>query len=400
MFLPLLAALAIVIAAAKLGGWLAGRLRQPVVLGKLLAGLLLGPSIFNLFGLEYFQQAHVTDALHEFGELGVIFLMFAAGLEVQLSDLVQAGKPAVLAGTLGVVVPLAFSLVFIPLGYDGLHALFFGIVMAATSVSISAQTLLELGRLRTREGFTLLGAAVVDDVLAIAVLSVFLALTQSQAGGIWGVLWILTRMVLFLGGAFWLGTWLLPHAVHWVEKQHLPISEPVISLVVISILAFAWASEFIGGVAAITGAFIAGVTLASSQIKEKIARGIHTLAYAFFVPIFLVSIGLNADARTLTMGDIGLVAVACVVAITSKVIGAGLGAKLGGLPNAAAWRVGIGMISRGEVGLIVAQVGLAAGLLPRSGFTAVVLMVLITTLITPPLLRWVFREEQPVAQKT
>lgn len=392
MFLPLLAALAIVLTTAKLGGWLAGALRQPVVLGKLLAGLLLGPSILNVFSLDYFQQAHVTDALHEFGELGVIFLMFAAGLEMQIADLMQAGKPAVLAGILGVVVPIGLGLLLLPFGYDLSAALFLGIVMAATSVSISAQTLLELGRLRSREGFTLLGAAVVDDVLAIAVLSVFLALTQSGAGGGWGVVWILVRMALFLGGAFWLGTWLLPQAVAWVEERHLPISEPVISLVVISILIFAWASEFVGGVAAITGAFIAGVALASSPVREKITRGIHTLAYAFFVPIFLVSIGLAADARTLTWGDIGLVGVVCVIAIVSKLIGAGLGAKLGGLPGQAAWRVGLGMVSRGEVGLIVAQVGLATGVLPASSFTIMVLMVLITTLITPPLLRWAFRE--------
>ncbi|MGQ0603845.1 MAG: cation:proton antiporter [Anaerolineales bacterium] len=391
MILPFLAALALVIAAAKLGGWASARLGQPVVLGNLLAGLLLGPSLLNVFDAPYFQQAHVTEALHEFGELGVIFLMFTAGLEIQLSDLVQARRPAMLTGVLGVVVPLGLGVaIALPFGYDLQRSFFIGIVMAATSVSISAQTLMELGRLRSREGLTLLAAAVVDDVLAIAVLSTFVALALEPNGSPLVVVWILARMILFLGGAFLLGSWLLPRAVRWVEDRDLPIGEPVISLVIVVILLFAWASEFVGGVAAITGAFIAGVALSNSPLKERIERGIHVIAYAFFVPIFLVSIGLQTDARSLSANDLGFVIAVVLIAIVSKLAGAGLGARLGGMSWRSALRVGVGMISRGEVGLIVASVGVNAGLIGPQAFTAVVLMVLATTLITPPLLRLVF----------
>lgn len=395
MIVPLLSALAIVIASAKLGGWAFSALRQPVVLGKLLVGLLLGPSLLNIFGAEYFQKAHVTEALHEFGELGVIFLMFVAGLEVQLSDFSKAGKPAVLSGVLGVVFPIILgSLVVLPFGYALEQAIFLGIVMAATSVSISAQTLMEMGRLRSREGLTLLGAAVVDDVLAIAVLSTFLAFALGEGANAVELVWILLRMALFLVGAFVFGMWFLPRAARWVEDKRLPISEPVMSLIVVSILFFAWASEAVGGVAAITGAFIAGVALASSPLKEKIERGVHTLAYSFFVPIFLVSIGLAANARSLSVNDLGLTLMISLIAIISKLIGAGLGARLGGMSGGESLRVGIGMISRGEVGLIVASVGVGAGILTSASFTSIVLMVLITTLITPPLLRWAFHGKE------
>jgi Kef-type K+ transport system membrane component KefB len=162
-------------------------------------------------------------------------------------------------------------------------------------------------------------------------------------------------------------------------------------LVVVSILAFAWASEALGGVATITGAFVAGVALSGSTVKDDIEHGIHTLIYAFFVPIFLVSIGLAANARALSGSQVVLTAVITLVAIFSKLIGSGLGARLGGLSWLEAGRVGTGMISRGEVGLIVAGVGISTGILDTDMFTIVVVMVLVTTLVAPPLLRLAFR---------
>jgi Kef-type K+ transport system membrane component KefB len=286
---------------------------------------------------------------------------------------------------LGALSAMAFGMAVTP-------ALFVGIVLAATSVSISAQTLMELGQLRSREGLTMLGAAVVDDVLAIAVLSVFVALALEGTSNLLGLVWIILRMVLFLVGAFLLGTWVLPRAARWVEDNNLPISESVVSLVVVSILSFAWASEVVGGVAAITGAFIVGVTLSTSSVKDTIERGVHTLAYAFFVPIFMVSIGLAADLRSIVSGNgLWLALIISLVAVVSKFAGAGLGAKLGRMSWSEALRVGVGMISRGEVGLIIASIGLRAGLLDSTGFATMVLMVLITTLSTPPLLRLMFQ---------
>lgn len=191
---------------------------------------------------------------------------------------------------------------------------------------------MELGWLRSREGLALLGAAVVDDVLAIAVLSAFVAFAL-EGGSSWlSIAWIVLRMVLFLAGAFALGMWLLPRAARWVEDHDLPVAEPVVSLIVVSILVFAWAAEVVGGVAAITGAFMAGVALSTSPLKGKIARGIHTLAYAFFVPIFLVGIGLSADLQALFTGDgLWLAVAVSAVAVVSKFVGAGLGAKIGSL---------------------------------------------------------------------
>jgi Kef-type K+ transport system membrane component KefB len=393
--IPLLLALTIVIAAAKIGGWLSNRLGQPAVLGELVVGLLLGPSVFNVFGQPYFEETHTVETLRELGELGVIFLMFAAGLEIHLSDFVRAGKPAVLAGVLGVLVPIGLGVVAaLPFGYEISQALFLGIVLAATSVSISAQTLIELGYLRSREGLILLGAAVVDDVLAIAILSAFVAIEGGGNGGILGLVWIIVRMLLFLVGSFLLGRWLLPGMAKWVER--LPVSEAVMSFVIVSVLAFAWASEAIGGVAAITGAFIAGVALSNSRPKDEIKRGIHTLTYALFVPVFLVGIGLTANARLLSASDLNFTIVISLIAILSKLIGASVGAKLGGTKWAEALRVGVGMISRGEVGLIVAGVGVTAGVIEADVFTIVVIMVLVTTLAAPLLLRLAFRGKEAV----
>lgn len=391
--IPILLALAVVIAAAKLGGWLSNQVGQPAVLGELAIGLLLGPSVLNIFGQPYFEEVHTVDTLHELGELGVIFLMFAAGLEIHLSDFVKTGKPALFAGVLGVVVPIGLGLaVALPFGYDVNEALFLGIVLAATSVSISAQTLMELGFLRSLEGLILLGAAVVDDVLAIAVLSAFVAINTAGGGGILSLTWIIVRMFLFLVGAFFLGRWLLPRLMQWADRLH--VSEGIMSFAVVSVLIFAWASEAVGGVAAITGAFIVGVALSTSQAKDVLEDGIHTLTYAFFVPIFLVGIGLTANARLLSANDITLTIAICVVAVLSKVIGAGGGAKLGGTTWAQALRVGVGMVSRGEVGLIVAGVGVTSGVIGADVFTVVVIMVLVSTLVTPFLLRLVFRGKE------
>ncbi len=394
MIVPLLLALALVISMAKLGGIASTRIGQPAVLGGLVVGLLLGPSVLNVFGIHYFESVHVSETLHTLGELGVIFLMFVAGLETQLSDLVKTGKPAALTGTSGVIVPIILGAVAVlAFGYSLSQAIFVGIVLSATSVSISAQTLMELGKLRSREGMTLLGAAVVDDVLAIIVFSGFIAISQGGAGNLTSLIWIVVRIAIYLVGASVLGIWLLPRAVRWVEK--VPVSAPVTNLVIVSFLIFAWAAEAIGGVAAITGAFIAGVALSGSTLKHQIEHNIHPMAYSFFVPIFLVSIGLSADISSLSINDYGLAAVICVVAIVSKVVGAGFGAKLGNMSWKESLRVGVGMISRGEVGLILAGIGLrTTHVISDNIFTVVVLMVLVTTIVTPPLLRWAFTEKE------
>ncbi len=395
-FLQLIFSLMVIITAAKAGGWLAVRLRQPAVLGELLIGVLLGPSLLDLLHWPFLinpTESHLlTEAVYELAELGVVCLMFLAGLEVEVHEMRRAGRVATLAGVSGVIVPLALgSLAVLPFGYQGNAAFFVGIILAATSVSISAQTLLELGVLRSREGIALLGAAVVDDVLVILLLSVFVALAASDAG-LAAVPLVLLRMVLYLGVAFAASFLLLPRLAHWADRQ--PVSEGLAALVLVAALTFAWTAEVGGGLAAITGAFIAGVGLSRSHLRAEIARGMHTITYAFLVPIFFVSIGLKTDTHLLTGPNVLLAAVLVVVAVVSKVIGSGLGARLGGFTNHQALRVGLGMVSRGEVGLIVATVGVDAGIIEPNLFAIVTIIVLITTLVTPLFLRQAFAKKE------
>jgi len=245
--------------------------------------------------------------------------------------------------------------------------------------------LMELGVLRSPGGVALLGAAVVDDILAILMLSVFIALAGGGGGGAASILWVVARLTLYLALALAAGIWLIPRLTRWVER--LPISEGVMALVVVVALLYGWAAEVLGGVAAITGAFLAGLSFARTPLREHITQGMHTLTYAWLVPVFFVSIGLEADARAMGAGGSLFMLVLILVAVLSKVLGGGMGARLGGFDNRQALRLGVGMVSRGEVGLIVASLGLKAGLISEGAFAGVVIMVLATTLLTPIMLR-------------
>ena len=395
-FLQLTLALAIIILAAKAGGWISTRLRQPAVMGELIVGLVLGPSVIDLVHLSVFGDSKLLlEEIHDLAALGVVFLMFTAGLEVELTEMLRAGRASLLSGALGVVAPLLLGVLSaLPFGYHGDAVWFVGIILTATSVSISAQTLLELGVLRTREGLTLLGAAVVDDVLVLLLLSVFLALTVN-AGSDGALLLVIVKMVLYLTLSGLLGWFVLPRLVAWVNRQ--PISEGLTAIVLISTLIFAWSAEVMGGLAAITGAFIAGVGLGRSHLRQTIEDKMHVITYGFLVPVFFVSIGLDANVREITGSTLPFLLILFIVAMLSKVIGAGSGARLAGMSNKEALRVGVGMISRGEVGLIVAGIGVRDNIIPPEVFSVVVVLVLLTTLVTPLLLRLVF--PTPVAAR-
>jgi Kef-type K+ transport system membrane component KefB len=392
LFLSSLLALAVLISAAKLLGALAVRLRQPAVLGELAAGLLLGPSVLDILSWQGFGGEGVGEVIHWAAELGVVWLMFAAGLETEFEDLRQAGRPALLGGTLGVVAPLAMGWgLGLAFGLGGEQAFAIGLILSATSVSISAQTLMELKKLRSREGVALLGAAVIDDVLVVAILSVFAGAVVG-GGGLASAGLGLLRMVAILalvGGAAY---FLLPRVAAWADR--LRASQGLLAIVLAAVLLLAWSVESLGGVAAITGAFLAGVGLGRSHLRHEIERGLSPLAYAFFVPLFLVDIGLQSNARDLPGEAVWLAIALIAVAAISKLVGSGLGARAGGFESGPAIRMGIGMISRGEVGLIVAGVIVAEGILDPEIFTVVVLMVLATTILTPPLLRWAFAREE------
>jgi len=387
-YLQLSLVLVIIILAAKAGGWVSVRLHQPAVLGELLAGLILGPSVIDLLHLPIFTSPSLGETVLDLAELGAVLMMFIAGMEVELEEMGRAGRVAVLAGTLGVAAPLLMgALAALPFGFAGDEALFIGIILAATSVSISAQTLLELGVLRTREGLAMLGAAVVDDVLVIVVLSVFLALAGG-GGGPAAVGLVLAKIVVYLALAGAFGWIVLPLLMRWVDRQ--PISEGLAALVFASVLLFAWGAEVVGGLAAITGAFLAGVGLGRSPLRYKTEGKIRTITYTFLVPVFFVSIGLQADVRSITGPALALLLVLLLVAVLSKIVGSGLGARLGGFNGRQAMRVGVGMISRGEVGLIVAAVGVSQGFVDPPLFSVVVVLVLLTTILTPALVRQVF----------
>jgi Kef-type K+ transport system membrane component KefB len=400
-FLNLILALAIIIVAAKLSGYISVRLGQPSVLGELLAGILLGPTLLNFFGWPLFAHSEVlSETITMMAELGVILLMMLAGLELNLEDLARSGKVSAISGVLGVIVPLIMgagtALLF---GAEMDSAVFIGLTLSATSVSISAQTLLELNVLRSRVGLAMLGAAVFDDVLVILALSLAVILLSDSEGGLVSILITLLKMAGYLLGATAVGIFLVPRFIAWIER--LPISQGLVAFSLVLCLLFAWAAEVLGGMATITGAFLLGLFLARLPFKQRIERGIIALAYGFFVPVFFVNIGLVVNMRAISGTSWILALTITLIAILSKIIGSGLGAKLGGYSNLESLQLGIGMVSRGEVGLIVATLALAEGFLTPESFSIVVFMVIMATLVTPPMLRAAFawQPKKPKAAK-
>jgi Kef-type K+ transport system membrane component KefB len=396
LFLQLAFLLSIILLSAKMAGYLSIRFGQPSVLGELLVGILLGPSIVNLLNLSFIDH-ELTETIIKLGELGVLLLMFLAGLELHFDEMTQNLRVAAFAGLMGVVWPVLLGwgagMLF---GMDQPAAIFLGLTLGATSVSISAQTLIELKALRSRVGLSLLGAAVFDDILIILLLSVFLAL-QGGGGSAYDVLIIIVRMILFLVLSVIFGLWALP----WIIRRFstLPVSQGLLTISLVVMLAYGIASEYLGGMAAITGAFLAGLMLSRTHEKERIETGMHALAYGLFVPIFFVSIGLSINLSEFQLQTLSFTVVIILVAVAGKWLGSGWGAWLGGLSKQESIQLGAGMISRGEVGLIVASVGVKDNLVSTDEFSAIVVMVLITTLITPPILRALFKQKEDKAKK-
>jgi Kef-type K+ transport system membrane component KefB len=396
--LELLLLLAIAVAAAKLAGTVAARIGQPAVFGEIFVGLLLGPTIIDIVHSPIFPapldagaaRPTLEAVMRDLSEIGVLLLMFVAGLETDLHEMRRVGRVAFWAAFGGVVLPFvggaALAVAFgFPLYWQGI---FVGTILTATSVSISAQTLLEIGALRSREGATILGAAVIDDVMGIVLLSVVVAFAKASASNVdviqIGI--VALRIVLYFALALLAGR-VVPAVLAWART--LPVSQAVLSTALVIAMIYGWAAEYIGAVAAITGAYVAGVLIAQTEFKKEIDRGIHPLAYSIFVPVFFISIGLQANGRAL--GDRVAFTIALVgVAIVAKAVGCALFARWCGFTNEQSMRVGVGMISRGEVGLIVAGYGLSNGLIDTQVFSAAVLVVLATTMVTPPLLRLVF----------
>ena len=407
-FIPLMFALGVILLASRAGGAIARRLNQPRVLGQLIVGILLGPTVLDMLHWGILQGVDLQKTIKEFAELGVLLLMFNIGLEVHVSELMKVGKVAVFAGVLGVAAPVALTmLVVLPAGYDMIPALFAGVTLAATSVSISAQVLLELGYLRTKEGNALLATALIDDVLAILFVSLTLVLagagTAEGGADFSQLLVIVLQMAGYIVIAFALAWYALPPLMRWIQEQP-PLSQsygiPIFAL--ISALLFGWSAEYLGGVAAITGAFIAGVglsKLSSQEMKHNIEQSTSHLAYVFLVPIFFVDVGLETDLSAFPIDALPFMLALLLMAVISKVFGAGLGARMGGFNLRESLCVGVCMVSRGEVGLIIISIGLTSGILDSSSelYAALFMVILLTTVMTPPLVRWVFGGPKSVA---
>jgi Kef-type K+ transport system membrane component KefB len=392
-FLQLAFELVVILLAAKAAGYLSTRLGQPSVLGELLIGVVLGPSLIDILHLSFISNAALGATISELSELGVLLLMFIAGLELHLRELTTHRKVSLLASVGGLVLSIGLGWIAGRLFHMSNTAAFLlGLALGATSVSISARTLMELGVLRSRVGLSLLGAAVVDDILSIVAFSIFLAIYSGSANFA-SLLWIMARMLIFLFLAIAFGLWALPRLAHQVER--LSISQGSLAFAIIILLVYGLAAELVGQMAAIIGAFLAGLMFARTPEKMIIEQSITSLAYGFFVPIFFINIGLSVNLRELQPGAFWLILVVTLFAIIGKLLGAAGGARLGGLPGHEAFQLGAGMVARGEVTLIIAAVGGKAGLISAGAFSAIVAAVLLTTLVTPPMLRFVFARVAP-----
>ena len=398
-------ALGVIIAASRIGGALARMLGQPRVLGELIVGVLLGPTVLDLLHAPILHGVDLNETIRYLAELGVLVLMFIVGLEVNIKELAKVGRVAGIAGVVGALAPVLLGLPLVMLfGYSWQPALFAGVTLAATSVSISAQVLLELGLLRTKVGSALLATALIDDILAILLVSLVVALTAGAGAASVDpghLLGIIVRMALYIGGAALVAWFVLPRLINALDDiPSVAQSYGISAVALLLLLLFAWSAEEWGGVAAITGAFIAGVgfSRAKEDVKHKIETTVTSIAYAFLVPIFFVHVGLETNLRSFPLSALPLALLLLAAALVSKVGGCGLGARLGGFSSRESLQLGVCMISRGEVGLIIASLGITAGVFQNDQplFAALFLVILLTTVVTPLLVRQVF----PVLKET
>jgi len=373
--------LILIIVATKAAGHASVKLGQPAVLGKLLAGILLGPAV-----LGWLQT---NEFITLFAEIGVLLLMFIAGLETDVDQLKKNWKSSVAVALGGIILPFigGYSL-SLSLGLTQTQALYMGLLLCATSVSITVQTLKEMNQLSSREGTTILGAAVVDDVVVVVLLAIMMSLFGTAEAV--SIPFMMLKKVVFFAVIFVAGWFIVPFILKHMSR--FKVTEALMSAALLLCLGFSYFAEIMG-VAGIIGAFAAGIAMSQTTYKEQIETKVEPIAYTLFVPVFFVSIGLNISFAGLG-SQLLFIILLTVIAVVTKLIGGGLGARLTGFNFRESVVIGAGMVSRGEVALIIAASGLAGGLLPAEYFTAIVLVVILTTLITPPLLKGVFKQKQ------
>lgn len=378
--------LALILISTKLFGLITKKVRMPQVVGALVAGVILGPAVLNVLS--------ETEFIQKLAELGVIVLMFTAGLETDINQLKKTGKASFIIAVLGVIIPLVGGFFIANIFNKGndvnaiLQNVFIGIILTATSVSITVETLKEMGKLKTRAGNAILGAAIIDDILGIIALTV----TTSLADPSINVIIVLAKIVMFFIFAGLAG-----YLFHWAfikldERYQRDLRRFVIFAFVFCLLLSFSAEEFFG-VADITGAFIAGLVISDSNRSSYLNSRFETLSYMLLSPIFFASIGIKVQLTAMTKTIFIFAILLLIVAILSKVFGCALGAKLCKYSNRESIQIGTGMISRGEVALIVANKGIAMGLMLPEFLAPVVIVVVVTTIVTPILLKVVFNNK-------
>lgn len=354
------------------------RAEIPEVIGQILVGILVGPALLN--------WVHLNSMMNEFQEIGVIILMFIAGLESDLSLLKKYLRPAIVVALVGVLVPVVMmgsaSYFF---GFTKLESLFIGVIFSATSVSISVAVLREFKRLDSREGATILGAAVADDIIGVIMLSIMISVINgSQSGHNNHPLWIvLLLQVLFFGGTYLLIRWLAPYMMHLSERL-LTVASPSVMAMIIC-LGMAALADYVGLSGAV-GSFFAGIAVANTHRKETIDRSFIPIGYALFIPLFFVSVGLNMRFDNLQR-SLFFVVIMTALACLTKLLGCGVGAKLSGFSLASSYVVGSGMVARGEMALITAQIGYEAHLLSSMYYSDVITVIILATILAPFMLK-------------
>ena len=378
--------LAIILLCTKALGLATRKVQMPQVVGALLAGVLLGPAMLGILT--------ETSFIHNVAEIGVIVLMFCAGLETDIQELKASGKASFVIALIGVIVPLiggyATAMFFNRpdvIASDAscsvfLQNIFIGVILTATSVSITVETLKELGKLKTKSGNAILGAAIIDDVLGI----IALTLVTSMADESVKISVVLLKIVAFFAFAGVIGLIFYKIFKKWTDQAEKGLRRHAIMAFVFCLL-MAYVAEKFFGVADITGAFIISNTSKSDFVLKKF----DTMSYMLLSPVFFASIGLKVELPKMSAAIVGFAVALTIVAILTKIVGCALGAKMCGYKNYQCARIGVGMISRGEVALIVASKGEALGMLGGNFLGPVIIVVVITTIITPILLKIVFK---------
>ena len=382
--------LAIIMLTAKFFGLVARKCKAPQVVGEIIAGLLIGPCLLNL--------VHISDTISVFAEIGVVLLMFSTGLGTNLKELIKAGPIATLIACVGVAVPLAGGTLLYSIFYgfaavgstEFYKALFIGTIMTATSVSITVAALQEMGHLKSFLGTTIVSAAVIDDVIGIVVLTCVLGAGSGTGTGLGKVLF---NTVLFFATA--IGVGLIAHfAMKWLDKRN-PHTQRITIVSMAFCFAMAYIAEEYFGIADITGAYIAGIVLCSMDDASYVERRVDISNYVLFAPVFFASIGLKTDISGLTPQILLFSVCFVIMALITKVIGCGLAAKICRFNWADSLKVGVGMMTRGEVALIVAQKGLDIGVVDPVYFTAVILLIVVSSVATPLVLKVLFTKAPP-----